>query len=285
VEDVRVAAVQMCAPVAQVNGNLKKTREFVRRARDQRVDIVCFPETNISGYWSHRDLYDLAEPIPGRISEEVVEMATETGVTILAGMVEMGKNGVVYNTQIVATPQGLAGKYRKLHVNESEIPYFSYGYDLPVFHHPKVRFGIEICYDSHFPELSTALVLKGCELLFFPHASGEGEGFEEGERETREEKRARWLRYMPARAYDNAVFVVVCNQVGDNGGGTTFPGVSMVIDPKGRVIAEAQADEEDMIVADLRARDLVRVRKDESWHFFLRYRRPELYEMVVERSP
>ena len=87
-EDTRVAAVQMCSPVRQVKGNLAKTREYCMRAAEQGVDIILFPELNIPGYWRSRDLYDLAEPVPGRTSDDVVGIARETGLTVLAGMAE-----------------------------------------------------------------------------------------------------------------------------------------------------------------------------------------------------
>ena len=280
-EDLRVAAAQVCCPVGRIDDNLKKTRGYAIRAREEGVDIVCFPELHIPGFWRDKDLYRLAEAIPGRQSDSVVEIAAETGLTILAGMAERGQNGAIYNTQIVATPRGLAGKYRKLHINEVEIPYWTYGYDLPVFKHPKITFGVEICYDSHFPEVSTTLALKGCELLFFPHASGEISLTAAIHRESFQAKKERWLKYMPARAYDNSLFVVVVNHVGDNGGGNVYPGNSMIIDPAGQVIAEAKPAQEDLVVADLKAEDLLRVRKDGGWAFFLRYRRPELYGMVT----
>jgi predicted amidohydrolase len=197
-------------------------------------------------------------------------------------MAEKAPSGVIYNTQIVATPGGLAGKFRKLHVNQDEISFFSYGSELAVFSIPKANFGIEICYDSHFPELSTSLALMGGEVLFFPHASGNGTGFDPQEWERREEKRERWLRYLPARAYDNSVFVVICNQVGENGGGNSFPGICLILDPKGRIVAETKTSDEEMILADLKAADLVHVRKHMRSHFFLHYRRPELYTTLVK---
>ncbi len=281
-QDLRVAAVQMCSPVGQVEHNLQKMEHFVDLAREGQADILCFPELNISGYWASHDLYDVAQPVPGEITRRLVGMAERSGLTILAGMAEMDSSGVVYNTQIVAAPGGLLGKFRKLHINVEEISYFSFGYDLPVFSQAKATFGIGICYDSHFPELSTALALKGAEVLFFPHASGNGNVFNPQKWEGREEKRERWLRYMPARAYDNSLFVVVANQVGENGAGASFPGICLVIDPSGRVIAESQTDGEEMVLADLSAADLVHVRKDMRTHFYLHYRRPELYTQVVK---
>ena len=283
-EDVRVAAAQVVCPVGKVEANLSKTRQYCQRARDEGAEIICFPELHLTGFWRDKNLYRLAEPIPGPLSEAVVEIAAETGLTVLAGMAEMGGNGAVYNTQIVATPQGLAGKYRKLHINEAEIPYWTYGSELPTFTHPKVKFGIEICYDSHFPEVSTALALKGCELLFFPHASGEISLTAALHRESFDTKKQRWLKYMPARAYDNSLFVVVVNHVGDNGGGNVYPGNSMIIDPQGEVIAEAKPWQEDLVIATLKRDDLVHIRQNGGWAFFLRYRRPELYGMVVEKT-
>jgi N-carbamoylputrescine amidase len=252
-------------------------KDLVLEAKDRGVDIICFPELNITGYWTSRDLYDLAESVPGKSSRAVVGMSEETGLTILAGLAEMGRNGVVYNTCIVASPEGLSGKYRKLHVNEEEIPFFSYGSELPIFNHPKTTFGVEICFDSHFPELSTSLALMGCEILFFPHASATS--FGDGETETREAKKARWLRYMPARAYDNSLYIVVSNQVGKNGAGLTFAGTSMIIDPRGKMIVEAKTDDEEMIIAEIKASDFIEVRKEQRYHFFLHYRRPDLYHL------
>jgi predicted amidohydrolase len=280
--DMRVAAVQTCSPVGEITNNIERMRYFTRLASERKVDIICFPELNITGYWTHPDIYDFAEPIPGPITDVIHQIASECQITILAGMVEKGQQGVIYNTQIVVNPNGLSGKYRKVHINADELAYFSYGSDLPVFHHPKVTFGIEICYDTHFPELSTSLALKGCELLFLPHASGNGPGFGEFEWENRNEKRLRWLRYLPARAYDNSVFVVVCNQVGENKFGNTFAGTSMILDPRGQIIAEAKSDDEELIIADFKAKDMLKARKIERQHFFLHYRRPEIYGLLTK---
>ena len=102
-----------------------------------------------------------------------------------------------------------------------------------------------------------------------PHASAGGE--------TREEKRERWLRYLPARAYDNSLFAVVVNQCDPRRG---FPGLAFAIDPWGRVIAEASADDEDLLVVDLRAEALDR-RRAVAETFFTHFRRPELYAAVA----
>jgi len=222
--------------------------QFVTEAAVQNVDIVCFPELGINGYNAGDTSSPEPEPIPGPLTDRLSEIAASAGITFLAGLLERDESGIVYNTQIVFGPSGIEGVYRKTHVPTAEIGTWCHGGELPVFDHPKARFGIEICYDSHFPEVSTALASKGAEIIFLPHASGG---------ETPDEKYARWLRYVPARAYDNGVYVAICNQVGDNWAGRTFTGVTFICDPRGEVIARTQhGDQDEMIIVDLTAASL-----------------------------
>jgi len=133
-------------------------------------------------------------------------------------------------------------------------------------------FGIELCYDTHFPELSTLLTLKGAEIIFCLHASPRG---------TPEQKHRSWLRHLTARAYDNGVFIVACNQTGANGDGLEFPGIALVLNPSGEVIAEHVSGEEGVLFADLRAADLAHVRENRM-RFFLPNRRPGLYKGLIK---
>ncbi|MBI4218954.1 MAG: nitrilase [Chloroflexi bacterium] len=267
--DVRIAVVQMTSRVGDFEGNLARVQKFLKQASAGGVDIVCFPELCISGYNTGDARNPEPQPLAGPWSDRLVRLAREANLVFLAGLLERGENGIVYNTQVVAGPNGILGHYRKTHVPTTEIGTWSCGGALPVFRHHKVTYGLEICYDSHFPEVSTALAERGAEVLFLPHASGGTE--------TAADKKARWLRYMPARAYDNTVFVAVCNQVGDNGAGRTFVGVSFVCDPAGKIIAEAKTgDSEEMVIADLKSSELAAARSvPES--FFRHFRRPEKY--------
>jgi len=99
-------------------------------------------------------------------------------------------------------------------------------------------------------------------------------------RESAGEKRDRWLRYLAARAYDNSVFLVACNQVGDGDAGIRFSGVILIFDPRGQVIAETSGPEENMLVAELKA-DLLEKTRNARMGFFLAYRRPELYGVLT----
>jgi N-carbamoylputrescine amidase len=271
-EDVCVAAILMRSVPGRTDINLEKMESFARRASTKGVDIACFPEACISGYGVRPAVRDYAEPIPGRLSDKVLRMATKNNLTILAGMIERGDEDHLYLTHFAASPRGILGTYRKSHLAPREKKIFQAGKRVPVFDEGRVVFGIELCYDGHFPELSTLLAMKGAEVLFLPHASPRG---------SPKQKAARWLRYMPARAVDNGAFVVVCNQVGRDHNGLSFPGVALVLDPRGRVIKKAIGWEEKILVAALSAKSLQDVRLH-SVAYFLPHRRADIYEQLCQ---
>jgi N-carbamoylputrescine amidase len=201
-------------------------------------------------------------------------MARESGVLILAGLVEKGADGRIFASQLVADEQGLQGVYRKCHLSPFEQPLYSAGKAFPVFRFRDATFGIELCYDTHFPELSTLLTLNGAEILFCLHASPRG---------TPEEKQRSWMRHLSARAYDNGVFVVACNQTGDNDDGLDFPGLAFALNPSGEVIDEDVSGDEGILMADLAAAELAYVREN-PMRYFLPNRRPELYSGVAKKG-
>jgi predicted amidohydrolase len=269
-KDIRVAAAQIGSRVGDLDGNLAKHRDFAGRAAAVGAQVLCFPELSLCGY-------PLDGPIPHHLAcaldsehvEGVRAVAQELGLVLLVGLLERSTSGVLYNTQLLVGPAGLLEAYRKTHVPTSEIGRFRPGHELPVFHLEHAVVGVQVCYDSHFPEATTVQALAGAEIIFMPHASGA--------EETYEAKRARWLRYLPARAYDNAIFVVVVNQCDPDRG---FPGVSFALDPWGAIVAEAAPNEEDLLVADFSQVALTE-RRAEAETFFLHFRRPDLYMPVT----
>ena len=273
-KDVRIAAVTMKSVVGEISANLKRMENFVREAHRQGVHLMCFPEMCITGYSIHEDILPCGESVPGYASDQVSGMARNYGMAILAGLAEKIEDGRLSVSHFVATPEGIAGFYRKIHLGAVESRLYSPGNTIPVFQYRDFTFGIELCYDAHFPELSTMLALRGAEAIFIPHASPQ---------ETPEEKRDRWIRYLAARAYDNSLFVVTCNQADLEREGLAFPGVAMIIDPRGRVIQEFVGGGEGMIVADLHIHELEEIRKDGK-RFFLRHRKPELYKELLKSA-
>jgi predicted amidohydrolase len=269
--DIRVAAVCMASPPGEIETNLRKTAHFVEEASARGAEIVCFPELSVSGYTLHEPgrIYS-----PGKkeaIIRGVEKLAKDRNILILAGLVEPEGEGKPFISHIAAGPDGFVGLYRKTHLSPPEREVFRQGEELKTFSCGSIRFGIELCYESHFPEISTTLSLRGAEILFLPHASPRG---------TPEEKLQSWSRHLPSRAFDNTVFVVACNQAGTPAGRTSFPGTAMVLDPAGRVIASRAEEAEGMLLAELRSDSMAQAR-GHRMRYFLPSRRPELYGEVT----
>ena len=84
------------------------------------------------------------------------------------------------------------------------------------------------------------------------------------------------MRHLPARAFDNGLYVVACNQTGNNENGLDFPGLAVILDPAGQIINKDISGEENIITADLKAEKLAEVR-GHRMRYFLPNRRPDLY--------
>ena len=266
-KDIRIAAVIFNSIVNQVDSNLDRMIPFIKAAKKREVDIICFPELNVTGYSTQTAIKDSAELIPGPICRRLRKMAEWFQIVILAGMAEKDKKGRMFASHLVVTPQGISGIYRKIHIAPPELGIFSAGNAVPLFEIEGVTLGMQLCYDVHFPELSTRMAVDGADVIFMPHASPRG---------TPSEKLTSWLRHLTARAFDNSVFIVACNQNGNNQKGLQFPGVAVVIDPSGEIVKKNTSGEDEIVIVDLKADTLDAVR-GHRMRYFLPNRRPEMY--------
>lgn len=296
--NIRVAAVQF----QHVGGDKVANRAVVARlaeqAAEQGAEIVVFPECCISGYWSLRhwsreQLDTIAEPIPGGESSRFLgDLAQRLSATVGAGLIETADDGRLYNSYVVTTPDGQVHCHRKLHAFINE--HVSSGDAYTVFDTPHgCRVGVLTCYDNNLVENVRITALMGAEVLLAPHQTGgcnSGSPFAMGridpvlwerrhedpaaiEREFRGDKGRGWLmRWLPARAHDNGLFLVFANGVGADDDEVRTGG-SMVLDPYGRVVAETSAADEAIVLADLDAS----LRERSTGVRWIRARRPELY--------
>ncbi len=256
---LRIAAVVMNAPLGRTEYNLKRMIALIHEAKRLNADLVCFPEMTITGYSSGEPAKKLALSKENDAIFRLKQEAQQLGVTILAGMAEKDSNERIFASHYVLYPDGSQDLYRKIHIAPPEKGTYTRGLDIPVFETKGFRFGIQLCYDAHFPELSSRMTEKGIDVLFIPHASP---------RLTPEEKHDSWMRHLPARAFDNSIYVVACNQCGENGNGLFFPGISVVIEPSGRVLDRMLTTEDKIMVADLKRKDLDYIRNHEMRYFF-----------------
>lgn len=271
-KNIRIAAVMLQAPVGRLDDNLAAVVAWTRRARQAGARLVCFPEMALTGYSTRGSLADYVMSTDGPVADILQQLAEREAITILVGTAESAKAGRAYAAHWVVRPRAPIAVYRKTHIAPPEARTLVPGDRVPIFKDGAMRFGIQLCYDAHFPELSAHMACQGADVIFFPHASPRG---------TPAEKLRSWMRHLTARAFDNSVFVVACNQAGENGEGLSFPAVAVVIGPSGDVLAQDASGGEGLLVADLDASRLDHVRGHRMRHF-LPNRRPGLYRRLLD---
>jgi len=266
-KDIKIAAVCMKSLPRKIDRNLDRIESFVQEASGRGVNIICFPELAITGYILENPHNIYSRIQSEEIIEKVISMAQTDGLIIIVGMIEITDDPKPYISQVVASPDGLLGIYRKTHLSPQEKESYGAGEKLDVFKNRDVTFGVQLCYEAHFPEISTVMALKGADIIFMPHASPRG---------TPEEKMQSWLRHLTSRAFDNGLYVVACNQVGETRKGFSFPGVAIALNPAGNVIARYGGNQEKMLLVDLKQSEVQEIRAHRM-RYFIPNRRPELY--------
>lgn len=251
------AALQLAATFGDVEANRRLLADAVE-SLDGDVDLVVTPELFTTGY----DLDGLeavgarlAEPLDGPTVALAARLAASRGCTLVVGLLERGEGGALHDTVSIVQPDGSTVGYRKAHLYPPERDHFTAGDALVTVPSPAGRLGPLVCFEHAFPEAATVLALDGAQVLTIPSAVPDG-----------------YEHLLPvrtrARAQDNQVFVVACNLAGEG-----FCGRSLIVDPRGDVLAEAGAGP-----AVLRATlDLDAIEEERRREPALRLRRPELY--------
>lgn len=263
-KDVRVATAMMQSEINKTEQNMAVMHDFVCKAHASGVQMLCFPELNITGYCNRDAIRDIAEPVPGPSANQLRAFADTYSMIIMAGLAEIDQDKL-YITHLIAFPDGTMGKYRKIYLGPPEKKIFSSGHVAPVFHMKDLCFGVQLCYDAHFPELTTLMNVSGAEIIFMPHASPHGSS---------EQKFQSWMRHLPARAYDNSIFIIACNASGTNCVGLMFPALSLAFDPSGNLIKKSLSHD-DLMIVDLNVGSFDYVRKHKMRYFFANRRNLE----------
>ncbi|MBN1674999.1 MAG: nitrilase family protein [Kiritimatiellae bacterium] len=302
---LKIAAVQFRHAPGRIAANLTKIEGFVRRASEQGVALVAFPEMCLPGYWHLRRLdragiAALAERVPdGPSCARLLELAAANGMTIGAGLIERSAEGRFYNAYFVALPDGRHACHRKLHAFISE--HVDSGDAFTAVELPQGwKVGVLICYDNNIIENVRATALLDVDLILAPHQTGGCASkdphtmgrvdfalWEQRRRnpaaieaELKGPKGREWLlRWLPARAHDNGVFYCFSNGIGVDDD-EIRTGNAMILDPYGRILAETWRADDDIVTATLDPELLV----NSTGRRWVRTRRPELYGSLARRT-
>lgn len=275
--NVRIALVQQRATGDRAD-NTQRGLAAVRQAAAAGANIVCFAELAFDPFYPQEpatpQTLQRAEPIPGPTTDAFGELARQLSVVIVLNLFEASA-GRTYDSSPVLDRDGqLLGVTRMIHITDypcfHERGYYAPGdCGAPVYDTPFGKIGVAICYDRHYPEYMRALALAGAEVVFVPQAGAVGEwpdGLYHAE--------------MQVAAFQNGYFTALCNRVGPEPR-LTFGGESFVCDPHGRVMAQAGATDDEVLVCDI---DLEEVARSHAKRLFLADRRPELYADWFSRT-
>jgi N-carbamoylputrescine amidase len=284
----RIGLVQMpCSLDPEVN--LSRAIEGIMKAAAAGAEIVCLQELFRSQYFcreEHPKWFDLAESIPGPSTEAISAIAKQLQVSIVASLFEKRAQGLYHNTAAIIDADGsLVGIYRKMHIPDDPLYYEKFYFtpgDLGFrnFETRYSRIGVLVCWDQWYPEGARITSLQGANVLFYPTAIGwhpaEKDQYGEAQLDA-------WRTMQRAHSIANGVFVAAVNRTGFEGpaeSGIEFWGNSFISDPFGRVIAQASATDQEVLVAECNPKDMDEVRKN--WPF-LRDRRIDAYSPITQR--
>ncbi len=255
---VHAASIQFNIALGEVERNLRQVREALTRSREQGAELAVLPEMWSTGY-DYKRLDRLAEETP-RILQSLQDLTDELGLVTVGSLPEK-LDGTIYNTAFVHDRGKLAGSYRKLHLFSSmgEDRFLGAGDRTLTVPTSIGRLGVAICYDLRFPELFRKLALEGAEILCLPA-------------EWPKPRQEHWRTLLRARAIENQFFVAAANCCGIQGK-LDFFGMSLLIAPRGEVLAEAgEGDAEICAVFDFE--EMAAFRSQIPCY---RDRRPEVY--------
>jgi beta-ureidopropionase len=247
---------------------------LIEQAGKAGVQVLCLQEVFNQPYFCpSQDVkwYAAVEKIPdGPTVTLMREYAKKYSMVIVVPIYEEDMTGVYYNAAAVIDADGkYLGKYRKTHIPQVagfyEKFFFKPGNSgWPVFHTAYCKLGVYICYDRHFPEGWRALALNGAEYIVNPSATVAGLS------------QYLWELEQPASAAANGCYIGAINRVGTEAPWNIgrFYGSSYFVNPRGKIVAKASEDKDELLVADMDW-DMVREVRN-LWQFF-RDRRPETY--------
>jgi predicted amidohydrolase len=272
-----VAGVQMDCRLADKPANLRAMTDRLKQAADRGAKLVVFPECALTGYGfgTREQVRAVAEPLPGPATDAVAAACARLGVWAVFGLVEHDPaTGRLFNACGLVGPTGFVAGYRKAHLPCLGADRFTDPGDRPFAVHDLggLKIGMNICFDGSFPEAARVLTLLGADLIVLP---------------TNWTANASTMAEVVsvARGWENHVYYLAVNRVGEEGG-FTYIGRSSAADYHGTLLHRAAEGTEEVFTVEV---DPAAARRKHVIHCHgvyeidrVNWRRPDLYGPLLE---
>jgi len=240
----RIAAAQTAEFREDAEAALDHVAEVAARAKTAGVSLLCFPEGFLQGYLTdeapaRRNALDLTSPA----FDAVLNRLPKTGPMIVMGLIEVEKRRL-FNTAIVVNRGAVIGRYRKVHLLASE-QIFGAGGDNHVFEIADLRFGINICYDTNFPEAARKVAKLGASLIVCPANNMLHRKTAEALKDVHNSVRGE-------RCRETGLWLISADVTGARDGCISW-GPTAVLNPAGEVVAQLPLEKPGLLVFDIPA--------------------------------
>lgn len=272
---MKIAGVQMDVALGRVDANLENMIAKLRETAAAGATFTVFPECAATGYCfeSLDEAREFAQPIPGPVTDAMSRACADTGGYAVFGMLE-ADGPRIFNAAVLVGPEGVVATYRKVHLPYLGVDMFTTYGDRPFAVHDAagLKVGMNICYDSSFPEAARSLALLGADLIVLPTNWPPGAECVAGS-------------VINARAMENGVYYIAVNRVGTERG-FSFIGGSRICDPNGRTLATSTGVDEEILYAEIdpeksRRKHVIRVAGKHEIDRFAD-RRPDMYTVLTQ---
>ncbi|MDR3704872.1 MAG: carbon-nitrogen hydrolase [Paludibacteraceae bacterium] len=289
---MKIGLVQQ-SNTADIQSNKDKLKTNITVCARQGAELIVLQELHNGLYFCQVEdpaIFDLAETIPGRSTEEFGALAKELGVVLVLSLFEKRMPGLYHNTAVVIEKDGsIAGKYRKMHIPDDPAYYEKFYFTPGDLGFTPIqtsvgKLGVLVCWDQWYPEAARLMALAGAEVLIYPTAIG-WESTDTDDEKNRQ--REAWQISQRAHSVANGLHVISMNRTGyeaDPSGvtnGIQFWGSSFVSGPQGEILAQASTDKNENLVVDIDLKRTETVRR--MWPFF-RDRRIDSFGDLVKRG-
>ncbi len=288
---MKIGIVQQ-SNTSDIEVNIQKLEKNIKELASQGAELIVLQELHNSLYFcqtENTDVFDLAEPIPGKSTNRFGLLAKELGVVIVLSLFEKRAPGLYHNTAVVLEKDGsIAGKYRKMHIPDDPAYYEKFYFTPGDLGFQPIetslgKLGVLVCWDQWYPEAARLMALAGADILIYPTAIG-WESTDSDEEKNRQ--RDAWTISQRGHAVANGLHVISVNRVGheadpsDQTNGIQFWGSSFVAGPQGEILwrGDYNKDQNQLVEIDIKKSEDVR----RIWPFF-RDRRIDAFSDITKR--